>query len=238
MRLTNSKYLLVAVWLGGCNLGGNSSTQKGAEVEEGKVDPTKSPLAALGQLKKASEELVETAKKMEEQQRKDPVEPLNYQSLVELLPQVDGWKSAEPNGEKSQLGEWKISRASTEYTRSDDEKRSQMKVEIVDGSYVPLVYMPFTTMSKFTTESTTGHKKGLKIRGQPAFEEWARKSERIKLVVLVKDRFIVTIEGRGVDPGAAREWVGRLNLEKLAGMADKKGSVDQARGKSGTDSSL
>jgi hypothetical protein len=83
-------------------------------------------------------------------------------------------------------------------------------------------------MSKFSREGTDGHSKGLKLGGQPAFEEWKKKQERLTLTVLIEDRFLVTLEGRQVQEDEARNWIDDLPLEKLATWAKEGTTGDNA----------
>jgi hypothetical protein len=94
-----------------------------------------------------------------------------------------------------------------------------MKVSIVDGSYVPMVYAPFAMMSKFSKEGPDGYSKGLKIDGQPAFEEWKKKSRSSTVTILIEDRFLITLEGRKVDEKTARTWASEIPVKKLAKWA-------------------
>lgn len=191
--------------------------KKPAEIEETGVDISNNPLGALGQLAEAGKEM---QKKAEEMKNRTPVDPISFKALVALLPEVADWeRTGDPRGETSQMGEFRISNASQRYERKNGDERSTMKVSIVDGSYVPMVYAPFAMMSKFSKEGTDGFSKGLKIDGQPAFEEWKKKQRSSTLTILVEDRFLITIEGRTVDEKATRQWASHLPLEKLSTWA-------------------
>jgi hypothetical protein len=56
----------------------------------------------------------------------------------------------------------------------------------------------------------------MKIDGEPAFEEWKKKSKRAKVVVLIKDRFLLTVSGTNVTPEIARDWVGLVGIKRIA----------------------
>jgi hypothetical protein len=200
----------------GCDSGSKSKTQSGAEVEETGEDISKNPLGALKQLTQAGQELKE---KTEALKNREPVEPVKFDALIALLPEPEGWKAAEPQGQTVNMAEWKISNAKRSYTKGDGAERSTIKLELIDGSYVPMVYAPFTMMSKFSQESTEGYTKGIKIDGQPAMEEWKKKSKRAKIVVLIEDRFLLTVSGRNITPEIAREWAGLVGVGKVAALA-------------------
>lgn len=215
-NLSRVAALAFAVSALGCN---DKKEDKAAKVEETGVDFQNNPLGALGQLAEAGKEM---QKKAEEMKNRKPVDPIDYQALVKLLPKVEGWESAkDPQAETTSMGEFKISNATQRYEKKTESGRSTMKVSIVDGSYVPMVYAPFTMMSKFSREGTDGHSKGLEVEGFPAFEEWKKKQESVTLSILVQDRFLVTIEGRSVPADEARTWASKIPLRKLGEWANK-----------------
>lgn len=209
----------------GCDKDEKDKADAENDVEETGVDPSKNPFGALKQLADAGKEMQEKAQKMQEH---EPVEPVSFKALLPLLPSPKGWeKPKEPHAESTQMGEFRISTATQNYQKTEGKDRQTMKVSIVDGSYVPMVYAPFLMMSKFSREGTDGHSKGLKIGGHQAFEEWKKKPQRVTLTVLVKDRFLVTIEGRNVPANEARKWAKQLPLDKLSQWAKDEVTGDQ-----------
>jgi hypothetical protein len=119
------------------------------------------------------------------------------------------------------MGEYHVSQASQKYQQGEGKERKTMEVEIIDGSYVPMVYAPFEIASRIRQESTSGYQRGLKVSGHPAFVDWKKKSERVNLSVLVSDRFLVTIKGRKVDEGTGEKWAKLLDVKQLEALADK-----------------
>jgi len=195
------------------------------EVEETGVDIDKNPFGALQQLAQTGKEMQEKAKQME---KRKPIEPVKFDALVPLLPAPSGWeKSGDVRAETTQMAQFHISTATQNYKKTGTETRQTMKVSIVDGSYVPMVYAPFLMTSKFSREGTDGHSKGLTIDGHPAFEEWKKKSNSVTLTILVKDRFLITLEGYGVDKNESRNWAKFIPLGKLEKWANDGVTGDQ-----------
>lgn len=192
-----------------------ATTASGAEVEETGQDLTRNPLGALGKLAQAGEAM---AKKAEEMQKREPVEPVKFDALIAVLPQPEGWTAAEAKGQTTNMAEWKVSTASRRYTRGSGQDAVSLEVQLVDSGYVPMVYAPFTMLSQFSQESTEGHTKGIKVDGQPAVEKWTKKSQRTELTVLIDDRFLLTISGNGVTPELAREWAGLVGIGKISAL--------------------
>lgn len=199
-----------------CDKDEKSTTESGAEVEQTGEEISKNPLKAMEQVAQAGKEIAAKAKEMEE---REPVDPVKFDALIELLPSPSEWTATEPKGATQQMGQWKISEASRHYTKGEGQDQQKIDVTLVDGSYVPMVYAPFTAMANFAQESTEGYAKGMKIDGQPAFEEWKKKSKNAKLIVLVADRFLLTIEGSNVTPEVVRNWAGLIGTKKIAALA-------------------
>jgi hypothetical protein len=50
-----------------------------------------------------------------------PVEPVHFDKLVALLPQLEGWKASPSHGKFEQLGQYRVSRASATYEKPESE---------------------------------------------------------------------------------------------------------------------
>ncbi|HWO11748.1 MAG TPA: hypothetical protein VNN80_19775 [Polyangiaceae bacterium] len=196
-----------------CNTSG--PTPSSASVEETGKDLSKNPLGALANLASAGKEL---AAKAEELQKRAPVDPVKFDALIALLPEPAGWKAAEAKGQTTTMASWKISNANRRYTKGEGKDAERVKVDLVDGGYVPMVYASFTVMSKVSQESTEGYTKGITVEGYPAVERWTKKSKRVELTILIADRFLLTISGDDTTPESVREWPGLIGLSKIAAL--------------------
>lgn len=207
--------LVGSLALAACNRGRTTRTESGSTIEESGRELSQNPFKAMQQMGEVGQKMAAKAKEME---KRKPVEPVKFDTLIPLLPEPKGWTAGEATGATTAMGEWKISNASRTYENGEGDARRRIKVEIVDGSYVPMVYAPFTMMTSFSHESTDGYTKGITIDGYPALEEWKKKSKDAKVVALVNDRFLVTIDGDNVEPEVVREWAGLVDLKKVAAL--------------------
>jgi hypothetical protein len=148
------------------------------------------------------------------------VEPLSFKVLLPYLPPAAaGWTAGEPNGQTTSMPEYKVTIVSNQYrgpAPSDGTAEPTMNVEITDGGFAEMVSAPFTMMSQFSNETTTGYQKGVTIDGQPGYETWDSTSRRSDLTLLVGQRFLVHLAGYQVEPEALHEWLGSMNLAQLA----------------------
>lgn len=216
MRVALLTIVTASLVLGGCNFGSSSSrTESGADVEETGKELSKNPFKAVSQMGEMANKMAEKQKEMA---NRKPVDPVKFDALVALLPEPDGWKASEAKGATTAMAEWKISNAERRYEKGEGDAHQSIKIEIMDGGFVPMVYAPFTMMSMVSHESTEGHSKGITIDGQPAIEEFKKKSNDSKVIALVNDRFLVTVDGDNVDPETIRNWVGIIDLKKVAAL--------------------
>jgi hypothetical protein len=71
----------------------------------------------------------------------------------------------------------------------------------------------------YSERSDEGYKKGTKVGGFPAYEEWRKDSKRAELNVLVSGRYIVHANGSDVENAdVVRGVVEAINLQKLAAL--------------------
>lgn len=186
-----------------------------AAVEEGE-ELSKNPFRAMQQVGEAAQKMAE---KQQELAAKKPVEPVKFDALIGYLPEMEGWKASEPEGQTNQMGEWKMTVVSRDYEKGEGEATSRVEVQILDGAYIPMAYAGFQMMSQFSQESTEGYTKGVKIDGNPGVETWKKKERDAELHVLIADRFLVQIKGDNLDkPEALRDWLRRVDVQKIAAI--------------------
>jgi hypothetical protein len=123
-----------------------------------------------------------------------PIEPVDFHVLQEALPEISGWQRGTPTGEKMTMPV-RYSHASARYSKGP------MKIEakITDSALNRVLVTPMAMMltAGYAKETDRGYEKSTKIAGNPGFEKWST-SKTGELNVLVKDRFIVEVEGRGL----------------------------------------
>jgi hypothetical protein len=201
---------LVGLGLAAC--GKKEPADKGegsAEVQQTGKELSKNPFQAMKQIGDAAQKASEDFKKAAE---KAPVEPVKYDVLLPFLPAPDGWQATEPSGQTTSMGEYKVTNVNRSYTQGEQ----QVRLEITDGGFAPMVYAPFHMMSQFATEGTDGYNRGIKVAGNPGFETWKKDGKNAELWTLVGDRFLVHLSGDQVEEPTLRDWIGHVDLAALA----------------------
>ena len=146
-------------------------------------------------------------------------EPVKFETLQEYLPSAeflkqDGWQKTEMTGMALSVPV-KGSQAQVTIRKGDTE----IVVDIIDTVFNQALYAPVAAFlaSGFSVKNDTGHKKAITIQNQPAFEEWALTDRRASITVLVGERFLVHLQGKGfsgTDP--VKAVASQINMAKLA----------------------
>ena len=181
----------------------------GKKEEEEKQEEPKGAVEALQQF----------ADKAKEMQNKEPVDPIDFRKLKELLPEeISGFKRTETSGEKSGAMGFTISTAEARYKGDDD---ASVKVEIFDtGGVAGVATMALAswTMADIDKETETGYEKTTKLQGHKAFEKYNSQDKSGELNVLVADRYVVNVNGNNVTAEQLKSILADLDLAKLAGL--------------------
>lgn len=144
------------------------------------------------------------------------VEPVRFQALEGILPQVSGWEMAKPQSERMTSP---IAYSETEATyRKGD---ASIDVKVVDSGFSSMLIAPWSMMlaTGYSRETSDGYEKAVIVNGQPGFEKWDSGSKDGELNLLVNKRFLVTVEGDDLeDTKVLHEFVSTMDMEKLAAL--------------------
>jgi X-X-X-Leu-X-X-Gly heptad repeat protein len=144
-----------------------------------------------------------------------PIQVVDFEKLIALLPEVNGWAREKPHGEQSSTM-FNVSSADARYTKGD----FHVKVTLTDAALNPMLMTGFTmAMGMQNERSSTGFKRPGTYSGQPALEEWNSDSKNATVTIAVNKRFIVKAEGSDFDSfDVVKEVVNQIDLAKLAAL--------------------
>lgn len=145
-----------------------------------------------------------------------PAEPVKFQDLIALLPQLDGWEQEQPRGERM-TSPFPTANAKATYTKGD----SRIDVEVVDSGFNQLLLAPamMFLQSGYSVENTSGYEKATTVNGQPGWEKWDSDSKSGEVNALVAKRFLVTIEGDNItDTKVLQDAASKMDFGKLAAL--------------------
>jgi hypothetical protein len=171
-------------------------------------------------LKNYAEGLKESTSKMEERRAKGDTVSMPYGELQKLLPSsISGYnKEEDPKGESINMMGMSYSTASQVYKSGDGE----ITINIMDynASYAGFGAATAMFATGFSVDNDQEHLGAidLGISGVKAWEDVKKKEKRSTVMAGVNDRFLVTAEGRNVEPDAVKTAIKSVDFSKLAGM--------------------
>jgi hypothetical protein len=145
-----------------------------------------------------------------------PVAPVSFHDLQTVVPDLPGWERGKPTGERM-TSPVTYSQTSVTYTKGD----ATIDHKIVDSALNQLLVAPYTMFlaAGYEKETDDGYEKSVTIGEYPGWEKWDSSGKSGELNAIVAKRFIVQIEGHGIDdPKVLHELMERTDLKKLAGL--------------------
>ena len=206
-RLLLAAPLLVAVPLTGC---GGSSDDYDGEVEE------TGATSVFG----GARDMMNAVEEMEERANQAPAEPVDFRRLRDALPaSVAGMEQSNAEGAKQGSMGFSVSEASADYADGD----AQIDVKITDMGAVPALGMMGAawTMTDVDRETATGYEKTVRLGESKGYRKYDTESRRGEFSLVVADRFLVNVNGRGVDDDVLEDALRAVDLRALAAMRDE-----------------
>lgn len=150
-------------------------------------------------------------------QEQRPVDPVNWRELVAFLGDIPGWEAEDDaEGESISMGDFKISQAERTYISDDKE----LTIKIADGSYVPMMYAGIKMAMNYEIDTSEEYIKKTTIKGYPGVEQYEYEDKDAQILILIGDRFIVTLEGDNFEDTSELKSVAEsLDLDGIAKLA-------------------
>jgi hypothetical protein len=149
--------------------------------------------------------------------------PIDYNKLKEALPEtLAGMKRTEATGERSGFGEMKFSTARATYAKNEDQPDApRIDMQIIDyGTNKQMVdAMAMWTQMEVDQEGDQGYHRTLKIKEQPAMEQYVNEGKTGVLNLLVGGRFLVTVNTSNLPAEQFKKIGEELKVKELAALA-------------------
>jgi hypothetical protein len=143
------------------------------------------------------------------------VDPVNWRELVTFLVDLPGYEADKPEGATTSMAEFKMSQASRNYRKGD----LGIEIQVLDGGFFPGAYASYKAMENFEIDTSEQLARKVTIQGFPGIETIDYGDKTAMLMLLVGDRFLLTVKGEPLsDSAGLKEIVGRLDLNKLAAL--------------------
>jgi hypothetical protein len=144
------------------------------------------------------------------------VDPVSVKELIALLPAPAGWQRERPTGERL-TAPVHFADAMVRLMKGD----ATITVKITDSALNQVLVEPLALLMAGHHERGTSreYEKAVTVRDSPGFEKWDSKTKSGNLTVMVNKRFIVEIDGSGIDdPKVLHEMLDKIDLAKLADL--------------------
>lgn len=142
---------------------------------------------------------------------------VDFRELKKLLPEkVGAFERKSATGEKAGAMGMGVSKARGEYQTAAGEK---LRIEILDTAGMAAMMAFGLGAVEIDKETEDGYERTVTLDGYKGLEKYNGKSKRGELKLLVGNRFIVEIDGRGVSMDAVSEARKSLDLGALAALA-------------------
>jgi hypothetical protein len=150
-------------------------------------------------------------------QTQQSVDPVNWRDLVPFLGDIEGWNAGEDaEGQSVSMGQYKVSQAERQYVSGDKE----LNVKIVDGGYAPMVYASIKMAMNYEIDNSEEYIRKTTIKSYPAMEHYKFEDKDAEVIILIKDRIIVTLEGNNFeDTSELKSIAESLDLDGIAELA-------------------
>ncbi|MCB0527977.1 MAG: hypothetical protein KDC65_05850 [Saprospiraceae bacterium] len=202
--------LTLALLFGAC--GGNDKKESDAPANAADQNQTTSNNPA--------ENMQNTMKQAEEamKQMHQPVEPVNFRKLQEVLPEkLAGYARTKKGGETAGAMGMKMSRADGTYK---DGSGKTFKVEIIDTGGFSMGVIGMATWAGVTIdkEDENGYERTSTLNGYKSYEKFRTAGSNSEVALIVENRFMVNASCRDCTIESLREIMGKLDLSSLKGM--------------------
>jgi hypothetical protein len=143
------------------------------------------------------------------------VDPVNWRELVSILVDLPGYDADKAEGATTTMADFKVSQASRNYRKGD----LSVDVQIIDGGFFPAAYASYKALENFEIDTSEQLIRKVTIQGFSGIENIDYESKNTTLMLLVADRFLLTIQGQPAsDSAGLKDIAGRLDLKKLAAL--------------------
>lgn len=150
-------------------------------------------------------------------QTQQPVDPVNWRELVPFLGDIEGWNAEDDaEGQSVSMGEYKVSQAERQYVSGE----KGLNIKIVDSGYASVVYAGIKMAMNYEIDTSEEYTKKTTIKGYPAMEHFEFEDKDAQVIILIKDRLVVTLEGDNFeDTSELKSIAESLDLDGLAELA-------------------
>ena len=152
-------------------------------------------------------------------QAQTAVEPINWSKLTPFLVDLDGWEADDDaEGQTISMMGTSVTVVERSYTNED----RSLTITITDSGYVQMVMAGIKMMMQFEVDSSDEYVKKVTVDDFPGVERYDYDGKDAELILVLKDRFLVQLEGDEFEKDQVSELTDiakALNLNGIAALA-------------------
>lgn len=168
------------------------------------------------------QEMQNAVERIQEQAEKPPADPVNFRTLRELLPEeAAGLPQSEVEGSTDGAMGYSISQV--EATYGEDGGESEIDIHVMDYGAIPSMAMMGLgwTMADIDRESGSTYERTVSFGGERGYRKYDSENRSGEFSLVVADRFVVQVEGSGVDDDDLEAALRAVDLSGLADLRDE-----------------
>jgi hypothetical protein len=176
---------------------------------------TGDPVMTIDDAMKKMNTVTGEMKKQSEQIQGTEIVVSDKAALTAALPTINGWTMTEPDYRKGSFAQLETSSINTTYTTPDSQK---IEVNITDTATasVALQTWRIIVQMNLTRDDDRGYQKITSISKMPIIERYKKKSQKISLGFIFRDRYMIELKSKGRDiVPILKDLIPQFHLSKL-----------------------
>jgi hypothetical protein len=150
------------------------------------------------------------------------VQPVDFRKLKDLMPaELGGLKRGKVDGERTAMGEFKLSQARATYGDDTKENVPTISVDISDYGAMPgMQGLAFWAGQEIDQEGDEGYTRTVKVQGHTALEQYTNEGKSGSLQVSVANRYFVNVNSSNLSAEEFKKLAEQLPVQKLAELKE------------------
>ena len=146
-------------------------------------------------------------------------EAIDFRKLKEALPQaLEGFEKGKSSGEKNNAFGIAVSEAKQSFRTADGTKRVRFEITDPGSLSGPFALAQLWMNVEIDKETSSGYEKTSTVGGRKQHEKWSKDSKHGSVKMIVGNRFMVDVDGQGLDMEQVKLLVGKIDIAKLESM--------------------
>jgi len=146
--------------------------------------------------------------------------PVDFHAMQALLPETAaGVARSNLGGNNSTMGDLQLSNATADYSKPDsDGKDAHASLTVTDYGAAPQMVAGLAAwrLMPINMQSDDGFQRTVKVKTYPAFETYTKDGDSRQMIVLLADRYLLTLDTTHVTEADFKTLVDSLPLDQLA----------------------